>query len=138
MPITATTNYRARKLEPAYQPEKAVTQAAKIASGNYAAGTVLGLVGATGALKAYANGNSDGSETAVAIAMYDMYSDGTNVSITAAGALIAGETATDAPVYIAGFFRCDQLTGLDANGVTDMKARLVDAPNLASGVLALF
>lgn len=137
MPTSANANYRARKLEPAYAPELARTDAFKIASGDYAAGTVLGFVSSTGAAKAYADGNNDGSQTAAVIAQYDMYSDGTNVSITAAGALIAGETETTAPCYISGFFRCDQLTGLDANGITDMKARLIGA-NTVSGILALF
>lgn len=137
MPTTALSDWNAAKLEPAFAPECAITQAFKVASGNYAKGTVLGFVSATGAVKAYANGNNDGSETAAVIAMYDMYSDGTNVSITSAGALLAGETETSAPCYISGFFNCSELTGLDANGITDMKARLIGA-NTVSGVLALF
>ncbi len=137
MPTSALYDWSAAKLEPAYAPELAKTQAFKVKSGNYAKGTVLGFVAATGAVGAYANGNSDGTETAAVIAQYAMYSDGTNVSITEAGALTAGETATTAPCYIAGFFECSELTGLDANGVTDMKARLIGA-NTVSGVLALF
>jgi hypothetical protein len=98
---------------------------------------VLGFVSATGAVKAYANGNNDGSETAAVINVYAMYSDGTNVSMTEAGALLTGETATTAPCYTAGFFKCSDLTGLDANGIVDMHARLIGA-NTVSGVLALF
>lgn len=137
MPTTALYDWSGAKLEPAYAPELAKTQSFKVASGNYAKGTVLGFVSATGAVKAYANGNSDGSETAAVIAQYAMYSDGTNVSITEAGALITGETETSAPCYISGFFECSELTGLDANGIVDMKARLIGA-NTTSGVLALF
>lgn len=137
MPTSGLFDWSGAKLEPAYAPEVAKTDRFKVASGNYARGTVLGFVSATGAVKAYANGNSDGSETACVIAQYAMYSDGTNVSITEAGALNAGETETTAPCYIAGFFKCSDLTGLDANGITDMKARLIGA-NTNSGVLALF
>lgn len=137
MPTSATNYYSAAKLEPAYAPECAQTDRFKVASGTYVKGTVLGFVSATGAVKAYADGNNDGSQTAAVIAQYDMYSDGTNVSITSAGALLPGETATTAPCYIAGFFKCSDLTGLDANGITDMRARLIGA-NTTSGVLALF
>lgn len=137
MPTSALYDWSGLKLEPAFQAELAVTQVFKVKSGNYVKGTVLGFVSATGAVGAYANGNSDGTETAAVIAQYDMYSDGTNVSITAAGALNAGETETTAPCYISGFFECSELTGLDANGVTDMKARLIGA-NTVSGILALF
>jgi len=136
MPTTATVDFTAAKLEPAFAPDLARTQAFKVKSGSYVKGTVCGMVNNTGAMGAYANGNSDGTETAVCVCVYDMYSDGTNVSLTNDGALLSGETRTDAPFYIAGFFECSELTGLDANGVTDMKARLIG--NLVSGVLALF
>jgi hypothetical protein len=137
MPTTATLDFTVAKLEPAYAPELAKTQAFKVKSGTYVKGEVCGFVGTTGAAGAYANGNSDGTETAAVICVYDMYSDGTNVSLTDDGALLSGETRTDAPFYIAGFFECSELTGLDANGVTDMQARLIGA-NTVSGVLALF
>ena len=137
MPTTAQSDYTGAKLEPAYAPELAKTDVFKVTSGTYTAGTVCGIVSSTGAAKAYADGNNDGSETAKIIAMYDMYSDGTNVSLTNDSALLAGETRTGAPFYIAGFFTCSQLTGLDANGITDMHARLIGA-NTVSGVLALF
>lgn len=137
MPTAVNLTFTSGKLEPAFAPELAKTDAFKVASGSYDAGTVCGIVSATGAAKAYANGNSDGSETAQIIAMYDMYSDGTNVSLTSDSALLPGETATDAPFYICGFFECSELTGLDANGITDMHARLIGA-NTVSGILALF
>ena len=137
MPTTASLDFTVAKLEPAYAPELAKVQAFKVKSGNYVKGTVCGFVSATGAAGAYANGNSDGTETAAVICVYDMYSDGANVSLTNDGALLAGENRTNAPFYISGFFECAELTGLDANGVTDMKARLIGA-NTTSGVLALF
>lgn len=137
MPTSAQIAFLGVKLEPAFSPDLSRTDAFKVASGNYPRGTVLGFVSATGAVGAYADGHSDGTETAKVIAQYDMYSDGTNVSLTNGGALLVGEVATDAPCYICGFFKCSELTGLDANGITDMKARLIGA-NTVSGVLALF
>lgn len=137
MPTTPTTTFSMDKLEPAYAPELARTDAFKVKAGTYVKGEVCGFVAATGAAGSYANGNSDGTETAAVIAVYDMYSDGTNVSLKSASPLFDGETATTAPFYVGGFFNCSELTGLDANGVTDMKARIIGA-NLVSGVLALF
>lgn len=137
MPTTASLDFTVAKLEPAYAPELAKTQAFKVASGDYTRGEVCGFVSATGAAGSYANGNSDGTETAAIIAVYDMYSDGTNVSLTNDGALLPGESRIDAPFYISGFFECAELTGLDANAVADMNARLIGA-NTVSGVLALF
>jgi hypothetical protein len=137
MPTTPDTTFLGVKLEPAYAPDMARTDRFKVASGNYARGTVLGFVSASGAVGAYADGNSDGTQTAKVIAQYDMYSDGTNVSLTNGGALLVGETAVGAPCYICGFFKCSELTGLDTNAITDMHARLIGA-NTVSGVLALF
>lgn len=137
MPTSASSDFTIGKLEPAYAPQLAQTDVFKVASGSYVAGTVCGIVSSTGAAKAYADGNNDGSQTAKIIAVYDMYSDGTHVSLTNDSALLPGETNTGAPFYISGFFECAELTGLDANGIADMSARLIGA-NTVSGILALF
>ncbi len=137
MPTSAILDFTVGKLEPAFAPDMARTDRFKVKSGTYVKGEVLGFVAATGAVGAYATGNSDGTETAAVIAQYNMYRDGTNVSLTDDGALLTGETNTTAPCYICGFFECDELTGLDANGVADMNARVLGA-NLVSGVLAMF
>lgn len=137
MPTAVNLTFSMVKLEPAFAPDMARTDAFKVASGAYDKGMVCGVVSASGAAKEYATGNSDGSERAQIIAMYDMYSDGTNVSLTSDAALLPGETATDAPFYICGFFECAELTGLDSGAITDMGARLIGA-NTVSGILALF
>lgn len=137
MPTSATLSFTGSKLEPAWAPELARTQAFKIGSGAHVAGEVLGFVSATGAVDTYATGNSDGTQTAAVIAQYAMYSDGTNVSLTTGSALLPEESATDAPCYICGFFKCSDLTGLDSGAIADMEARLIGA-NTVSGVLALF
>jgi hypothetical protein len=137
MPTVAALSFTVNKLEPAWAPETAKTNAFKIGAGAHVAGEILGFVSATGAVDTYATGNSDGTETAAVIAQYDMYSDGTNVSLTSDAALLPGENAVDAPCYIAGYFRCSELTGLDSGAIADMNAHLIGA-NTVSGVLALF
>jgi hypothetical protein len=137
MPTTPITSYAGAKLEPAYAPDLARTDAFKIGDGAHVAGEILGFVSATGAVDTYATGNSDGTEIAAVIAMYDMYAASGVVSLTSDSALLPGENATDAPCYIAGFFKCSELTGLDSGAVTDMHARLIGA-NTVSGILALF
>lgn len=77
----------------------------------------------------YDDNNSDGTQTAVAILMYD-----TTVDID--GTVQLGDlaaTRTDAPVWIGGYFRTEELTGLDANGIADL-GRLVKG-DLTAGVL---
>jgi hypothetical protein len=137
MPTAAITSYTGAKLEPAWAPDLARTQAFKIGAGAHVKGEILGFLTASGAVDTYATGNSDGTQTAAVIAQYDMYSDGTNVSLTTASALLPGENATEAPCYIQGYFKCSELTGLDSGAITDMAARLIGA-NTVSGVLALF
>jgi len=137
MPTTAITSFAGAKLEPAWAPDLARTNAFKIGDGAHVAGEILGFVAASGAVDTYATGNSDGTQTAAVIAQYDMYASGGLVSLTSDSALLPGETATDAPCYIQGYFNCSDLTGLDSGAITDMAARLIGA-NTVSGVLALF
>jgi len=93
---------------------------------------------ATGVLKPYASGNSDGSQVPYGIAQYDMFVDATgNVYL---GTLTAvnqwGEVRKDAPYYFAGTFDTALLVGLDANALTAAKWRLVSG-TLAAGVVRL-
>jgi len=137
MPTTPITSYGGAKLEPAYAPDLARTDAFKIGDGAHVKGEILGFVAASGAVDTYATGNSDGTQTAAVIAQYDMFASGGLVSLTSDSALLPNENATDAPCYISGFFLCSQLTGLDSGAVADMGARIIGA-NTVSGVLALF
>jgi hypothetical protein len=127
MPQTLDTISNAR-LQPAMWPEDARWTAARFTTSvTIARGTVLGKITATGVLAAYANANSDGTETAVAIAMYDMKTDANGRVYFVSGSTAAVETAEvksflTAPVYIAGTFDAADLTGEDANALTDFKA----------------
>jgi len=91
-----------------------------------------------GVLKAYASGNSDGSQIPYGIAQYDMYIDAVgNVYLGATSAVSQwGEVRKDGPYYFAGTFDCATLVGLDANAVTAAKWRLVSG-TVAAGVVRL-
>lgn len=132
MPLQ-TQPYTGVKLEPFERPAEAVTDSIPFgASLTIARGTVIGIVTADGKGKAYADGNSDGSQTAKAIAMYDFTTDASgNVTI----ANDTSVTYHTAPVYKAGTFRTSELTGLDAAAVTDL-GRLLSG-TVADGVLRI-
>lgn len=135
MPTSASTTYNHEKLEPAAPYPKAAVQAVTFAQGTYARGVVLGQISASGKFSTYANGNGDGTETARAINMYA-------ISVDASGNVTYGDGAAgdefgaehlSAPVYVAGAFKCQDLTGLDSNAVADL-GRLVSG-DVNSGLL---
>ena len=135
MPTSASTTYNHEKLEPAAPLPKAATRAVTFAEGTYARGTVLGQLSANGKFDAYDNDASDGTEVARAINMF-------SIAVDASGNVTYGDSATgdefgaehlSAPVYVAGAFRCEELTGLDANAVADL-GRLVEGDTV-SGLL---
>ncbi len=86
--------------------------------------------------KTYASGNSDGSQTPVAILMYDVVVD-TFGNMTWGGGDY-GEVHPAAPAYFTGTFRCSELTGIDSNAVTKL-GRLVsgDTSHLTSATTLL-
>lgn len=91
-----------------------------------------------GAAKAYASGNSDGSQVARAILQYDCYVDALgNVYLGVSSAVSPfGETRKDVPCYISGTFDTSKLTGLDATALSSGYWRLVQG-SLALGVVRL-
>lgn len=77
-------------------------------TGILTAGTVLGMITASSTYKAYATGNSDGSQAAKVILAEDAeISTGTQVI----------------SVYLSGIFQKAKLTGLDAGAITALGAR---------------
>jgi hypothetical protein len=117
------------KLEPYMNPRGARTMAvAFVASQTLARGTVIGQVTASGLYKAYASGNSDGSQVPIGLLVYDIVVDASgNVVIGTTGSvadLTRGFSKT-AEIYWQGTFLESDLTGLDANAVTVFKAREV-------------
>jgi hypothetical protein len=133
MPTTASTTYdvAGSRVEPFYKEPEAPQQHVKLANGTYAGGTVLGPVTATpGQFKAYATGNSDGSEVATCILRDDC--------VVAAGVITIGDetggVVASVPVYYGGVFKTSELTGLDAAGVVDMGGQIISG-TVADGLL---
>lgn len=95
---------------------KGLVATGTLASGqNLVKGTVLGIVSATGLLKAYDNDASDGTQTAVGILLQDVNTGSTGLN-----------EAFPAPVCVGfGAFKTDELTGMDANGLADLGGREV-------------
>lgn len=90
----------------------------------FVAGLVLGRVTATGYYKAYDDAASDGSQTAVAVLMDDVALEDRPDS-SPSGA--ASGTSIGRGIF-SGYLFKDKLTGLDANGITDLGAKtIVDA-----------
>jgi len=137
MPTSASRTYTRQGLVPVYNPEDALEQNVNIAaSATIAKGTVLGELTATpGTFKAYASGNSDGSQVPKCIMQYDVVADASgNITVgTVAGGTDWGETFPSVPAYFSGAFRTTDLVGLDANAVTVLGGHLVSG-TLASGI----
>jgi hypothetical protein len=134
MPTTAQQQYSGvGRLDPVYAPELAKQQEVNIvASVTLAKGTVLGELTATpGTFKAYASGNGDGSQVAKAILVYSVTTDASG-NITMVGEF--GQTSKGCPVYISGFFKTADLTGLDAAGLTNLGGSLKSG-TLSSGIV---
>jgi hypothetical protein len=146
MPTASIISWSNQKLEPVVYPETARTLDVAIepaGSGTtveYARGTVMGIVTATGKWVPYDDdGSDDGRRVARGILAFDISVDdaGKITYTTTAGRKGGehGETFADTPVYISGYFQTSELTGLDANGAADL-GRLVTG-DTSSGVLAV-
>lgn len=91
-----------------------------IASGlDLAKGTVLGRITASGLYGAYNDGNSDGTEVASGVLASAVNSSSTGQN-----------RPVDSPMHIGGAFYEDQLVGVDAAAIVDLKARSVPGRNL--------
>jgi hypothetical protein len=136
MPTTAANTYGVAPVTPFYRANEAMMiHAAFGASLTIPKGTVLGELTATpGEFKAYLTGSADGSETAKAILPWDITTDGSK-NITIGGGEF-GVTYKTIPVYVSGFFKTTELTGLDAAGITDFGGHLISG-TVAAGVVCL-
>lgn len=85
--------------------------------GELDAGTVLGIVTASGEYAAYDDDASDGTQTAVAILAIDV--DATSAAVVASA-------------YVHGEFNEDALTGIDAAGKADLQQRGVYVKTVAA------
>lgn len=125
MPTTAATTFSNASLDPYINAEDA--QASMVAftvkpSVTIAVGTLVGIVTATGAIAAYATGNSDGTQNPVGFLRRAVVTDAsgniTNQSEWGANLLTAS-------VYTQGTFLVSDLTGLDAGAVTALNGRYI-------------
>lgn len=134
MPIIVAT-FSLDLLQPAIPSDDAIEFPVKLAQGTYAKGQVLGEVSATpGVFKAYASGNSDGSEDPKAVLRYGctVASDGTISGLTE-----HGEVLKSVPAYFGDVtLRCADLAGLDANAVSAMGARVLTG-DVSSGLIRI-
>ncbi len=129
MPTTLNT-YSFDKLEPKEFPELAAVDAVKFgASLTLAKGTVLGKKTSDDKHYAYNDSLTNGTNVATCILMCAIKTD-------SSGNVYFGDSATaaidnlphaEAPVYIAGVFDTDDLTGYDAAAKTDLGGHLTPA-----------
>lgn len=128
-----TQAYTGVKLEPFMDPQGAVSESVPFgASLTVARGTVVAVKTSDKKWYAYVDANSDGTEVARGIAMYDFTTDGSgNVTIGNDQTV----TYNTAPIYLAGTFRTTELTGLDAAGVADLGK--LQGGSVADGVLRM-
>lgn len=132
MPTAASDTYSGIKIEPAIAPQLAVMDAYPFVTGSYVKGELLGIVTASKKLAPYNNAAADGTEKAVAICMYD-------VTVDSSGHLIANDSGSyrgDAPVWIGGYFRTEDLTNLDSGAVADL-GRIVRGSSTA-GIIRIY
>lgn len=122
MPTTASRTYSSLKLEPAIAPELAVPDSLPLISGTYSRGQVLGQVTASKRFAPYNDGANDGREVARAVLAYACTVDSNNKVTIGDGTAgdEQGATQTTCPAYLGGYFRCEDLVGLDANAITDL------------------
>lgn len=121
------------KLEPYIDPQHARTIALDMLPNlTIARGTLLGQITTVGAtqyrVKAYNDANSDGSQTAIAIAAYDLVTDALgNVVLGTTGSavdLMRGSEPT-AECYWKGTFLLSEIIGYDAAALADLNARII-------------
>lgn len=129
MPVTSEINWSlASRVMPCRWPELAREMSvnlygAPMTGTDYDQGTVLGQITMSGLFAEYATANMDGTQTARAILEYACHVSPTG-EITLPGEW--GGTVPAAPVYIAGYFRTEELTGLDSGGIGDLAGRLTE------------
>lgn len=88
-----------------------------------------------GVWKAYASGNSDGSQTPKGILQYDCVTDAYgNIYLGTSASSGWGSSRKDAPVYVTGCFDTARLTGLDATALSNANWHLLSG-STSAGVL---
>lgn len=134
MAAAASNTYNNQGLTPVYDANGAKQIPAKFSNSlTVAKGTVVAIISATGLWDLYDDGNADGTEVARGIAAYDFTTDASGNHIIGGGE--QNEKQQVAPVFISGYFRTSELTGLDAAAVADL-GRLVTG-DVSDGTLVV-
>ena len=136
MPTAATDTFTYDALMPFMNPEKAALMHVPLAEDDYAKGTILGEITATGLYAAYATAAVDGTGVAKVILQYACTVDSSNNITIADG---SGLTSKTAPVYLAGqgcIWESADLTGLDADGLVDMHGSIMQG-DLTTGLVVI-
>lgn len=105
----------------------------------FAAGTIIGEITATpGTYGPYATGNVDGTQNPVGVLQYACATDAGGLITfgSVAGQSEWGQTSRAAPMYMSGYFRTEDLVGLDAGAVTKL-GRLLQGTT-TSGEIAIY
>jgi hypothetical protein len=144
MPINPVDSWGMGRLDPFMEPAEAGELPVNlIPNTSFVRGTLLGELTATpGTFKAYASGNSDGSQTPKLILRHDCVTDASGF-ITYGSSITAGQGQDGAPVqskatdaYYCGIFKTTDIPNLDAGAVTALGARIISG-NLANGIIAI-
>lgn len=138
MPSSPSATFGRKMLVPYEHADKAKTEIVSLATGTYAAGTVLGEITATpGTYSAYASANTDGTQNPSLILAYGYVAnaDGT-VSLGNSASGEWGQTERGAICYRSGAFKTTDLVGLDANAVTKLLGKIVRG-TLADGLIVI-
>lgn len=112
-------------------PDYTLTQAVRFGpSLTIARGTVMGKKTSDGKLYAYNDAQTDGTQVAVALSIYDVKTDSAGnhfLSTTDATASSLNPPLNSVPVYTGGVFDTTELVGWDAAANTDFKGRVYGA-----------
>lgn len=143
MPTNPVDSWGMQRLDPFMEPTEASELPVNlIASTTFAAGTLLGELTATpGTFKAYASGNSDGSQVPKLVLRHACVTDSTGnitygggpAGVNQDGILPASKNTS---AFMSGIFKTTDIPNLDAGAVTALGARIVSG-NLANGIIAI-
>lgn len=141
MPTTAVSTFGYGRVDPYREAEDADVRMVNLkASTTFAAGTLVGeITGTPGTYGPYASGNTDGTQNPVGILQYACATDASNNITfgTVAGSSEWGNTSKAAPIYMNGYFRTEDLVGLDATAITRLGGRLIQGTT-TQGEIAIF
>lgn len=143
MPTTPVDSWGMKRVDPFMEPTEASELPVNlIASTTFAAGTLLGELTATpGTYKAYASGNSDGSQLPKCVLRHACVTDSAGFITYGDGPAGSNQDgigpaskATDA--FFAVILKTTDIPNLDAGAVTALGARIISG-NLANGIIVI-